>query len=549
MHYASKGLANCKVGKLEERLEACGDKREAETLTQIVQSANALMESVKHSIVILQLAKGELMTGPGLRTRSDSEDAAFATPPAAAPEPEVTGPTSPVQAIPPTSYSSSEDEDEFFDVDEALEGFEAAPALPTAAVPVDAAAASAVVGQGEWGPEPEWGDEGTDFDAIYDSADDEDLGNVQEHGSVIMHLLSQVSIGMDLTKITLPTFILERRSLLEMYADFFAIPELFVGIAELGSPEERLLGVVHWYLASFYAGRRSQVAKKPYNPILGETFKCRFAWPGLEKAGKVADGPVEGADANELTFFAEQVSHHPPISAFYAECPGAGIQVDAHIWTKSKFLGLSIGVHNIGQGAISLLKLGETYTVAFPNGYGRSIMTTPWIELAGKVKVACSNGFSANVEFHAKPFYGGKAHCVTAELAKPDGVPFARVKGQWNGQLTLTRLLPKEPEALLVDVHKLDIRRKLVAPVARQADLESRRLWRHVTAGLATSDIARATEAKRWLEARQRGQAKLRQAGLTQPWAVQHFADVQGNWLYKRPLAKRLKDTQTSAVG
>ena len=35
---------------------------------------------------------------------------------------------------------------------------------------------------------------------------------------------SQVRIGMDLTKIVLPTFILERRSLLEMYSDFFAHP-------------------------------------------------------------------------------------------------------------------------------------------------------------------------------------------------------------------------------------------------------------------------------------------------------------------------------------
>lgn len=33
---------------------------------------------------------------------------------------------------------------------------------------------------------------------------------------------------MDLTKIPLPTFILERRSLLEMYADFFCHPDLFV---------------------------------------------------------------------------------------------------------------------------------------------------------------------------------------------------------------------------------------------------------------------------------------------------------------------------------
>jgi hypothetical protein len=37
-----------------------------------------------------------------------------------------------------------------------------------------------------------------------------------------------VKIGMDLTKVVLPTFILERRSLLEMYADYFAHPDFFV---------------------------------------------------------------------------------------------------------------------------------------------------------------------------------------------------------------------------------------------------------------------------------------------------------------------------------
>lgn len=38
------------------------------------------------------------------------------------------------------------------------------------------------------------------------------------------------------------------------------------------------------------------------------------------------------------------------VSAFYAECLDKKIQFNAHIWTKSKFLGMSIGVHNIGQG-------------------------------------------------------------------------------------------------------------------------------------------------------------------------------------------------------
>ena len=55
-----------------------------------------------------------------------------------------------------------------------------------------------------------------DWDALYGDEDETDV-DMKSHGSVITHLLSQVRIGMDLTKIVLPTFILERRSLLEMY--------------------------------------------------------------------------------------------------------------------------------------------------------------------------------------------------------------------------------------------------------------------------------------------------------------------------------------------
>jgi len=59
------------------------------------------------------------------------------------------------------------------------------------------------------------------------------------------------------------------------------------------------------------------------------------------------------------------------VSAFYAECQQKRISVDGYIWTKSKFLGLSIGVHMIGQAVISLLDHDEDYILTFPNGYGR----------------------------------------------------------------------------------------------------------------------------------------------------------------------------------
>lgn len=249
-----------------------------------------------------------------------------------------------------------------------------------------------------------------DYDAMYED-DEEELESLETHGSVISHLISQVKIGMDLTKVVLPTFILERRSLLEMYADFFAHPDLFVSITDQPTQESRFIQVVKWYLSAFHAGRKSSVAKKPYNPILGEVFKCRWQIPNhasdssnSRNAGKVtSDGPVPGSDVSELTFIAEQVSHHPPISAFYAEHPGKRVSCTAQIYTKSQFLGISVGVHNLGKGSIHLMDHEEEYVVNFPSAYGRSILTIPWIELGGPVSITCpQSGYSANIEFLTK---------------------------------------------------------------------------------------------------------------------------------------------------
>ncbi len=38
------------------------------------------------------------------------------------------------------------------------------------------------------------------------------------------------------------------------------------------------------------------------------------------------------------------------VSAFYAECAEKQVQVNASIWTKSKFMGMSIGVVMVGKG-------------------------------------------------------------------------------------------------------------------------------------------------------------------------------------------------------
>lgn len=91
-----------------------------------------------------------------------------------------------------------------------------------------------------------------------------------------------------------------------------------------------MVQIVRWYLSSYHAGRNSAVAKKPYNPILGEIFRCHWDVPGLtteemellndttdQKSSDTTilndeENPLPWTDPDQLIFLAEQVSHHPP---------------------------------------------------------------------------------------------------------------------------------------------------------------------------------------------------------------------------------------------
>merc|ERR1719153_2102452 len=304
--------------------------------------------------------------------------------------------------IPAVSYSSSDDdEDDFYDAqDDVSRG-----GVSATSEPATLAEAAETVDVSPLTPSE------TDWDSLYEVDEEETELDMKNNGSVITHLLSQVRIGMDLTKIVLPTFILERRSLLEMYGDFFVHPEIFTDISSKSTPEDRMVQVLKWYLSSFSASRKGNNAKKPYNPILGEVFRCWWPLPPVSNQSTVPScssptpGPIPWCSTNDVVFLAEQVSHHPPISAFYVECPDRRISFNGHIHTKSSFLGMSIAAHMLGEGKVSLQDSGEEYVVTFPSGYCRSILTTPWVELGGKCDITCpQSGLRADVEFKCKQF-------------------------------------------------------------------------------------------------------------------------------------------------
>uniref|UniRef100_A0A673HNJ1 Oxysterol-binding protein n=1 Tax=Sinocyclocheilus rhinocerous TaxID=307959 RepID=A0A673HNJ1_9TELE len=369
-------------------------------------------------------------------------------------------------------------------------------------------------------------------------AEEEELGAVEEERSVILHLLSQLKLGMDLTRVVLPTFILEKRSLLEMYADFMSHPDLFVAITDGSSPMDRMVRFVEYYLTSFHEGRKGVIAKKPYNPIIGETFHC--SWKVPKATTPPSADPKEGtscaSDCYNVRFVAEQVSHHPPVSGFYAECQERQMCVNTHVWTKSKFMGMSIGVSMIGEGNLHLLEHGEEYTFSLPSAYARSILTVPWVELGGKVNVNCAKtGYSAVITFQTKPFYGGKLHRVNAEVKhNPTNSVVCRVQGEWNGVLEFTYT---SGETRVVDITKLPVTTKRVRPNELQGPYESRRLWQHVTESLKERDMDKATEHKRFLEERQRKEERHRAETQT-AWRTKYFERKGEGWVYYQPLWK-----------
>ncbi|KAL0278215.1 UNVERIFIED_CONTAM: hypothetical protein PYX00_000097 [Menopon gallinae] len=573
---------------LEARVATVEDELLKARLERITKNYNLMLDSVKLAIVFLQILKNTIdpENGIGLVTsnfksrkptkslgsqfhigKRSSSDALSLQPQtscnsdASAGEDQATGDARPQPLelevasdcleVPETSYSSS-DEDDFYDADEDIAtptcqnaqkfitiGNSVTEANTSQKTANEAGSSKRVLRPSQ--PPPVRTDGTLDYDALYEDDNESDI-SMENHGSVITHLLSQVKIGMDLTKVVLPTFILESRSLLEMYADYFAHPDMFVGIVDKKTPKDRLIQVVKWYMSAYHAGRKTGVAKKPYNPILGEIFQCYWDVPGIQhKDGpELKNGPVPWCNQNQLTFVAEQVSHHPPISAFYAECVLKRICFQGFVYTKSKFLGLSVGVHNIGHGTIYLIDTGEEYVVTFPSGYGRSILTTPWIELGGSVTVTCKKtGYFANIEFHTKPFYGGKKHRVSGELFSPnDKKPFLTISGEWNG-LMEAKWTDNGKTEVFVNVLVTPVTRKSVRKISEQEENESRKLWRDVTAGLKMNDIDKATNAKTNLEQKQRDDAKKRKERGIQ-WVTKLFyEDNQGDWCYKKPLYER----------
>ncbi|KAF8971588.1 hypothetical protein BDZ97DRAFT_1787220 [Flammula alnicola] len=350
-----------------------------------------------------------------------------------------------------------------------------------------------------------------------------------DEGSIIASLISQLRVGMDLSKVTFPTFVLEPRSMLERITDFMSHPDLIFGAESFDDPEERFIRVLQYYLAGWHI--KPKGVKKPYNPVLGEFFRCRYDYP----------------NGTQGYYIAEQVSHHPPVSAFFYITPANHVSIIGELRPKSKFLGNSVSTTMEGENRVTLLGKPDDgeYVITMPNMYARGILFGKMVLELGDTCIAKNekHGLYCDLEFKTKGFFSGTYNALAGRIRK-DSSDIGEVSGRWSHVMDF-RNNKSGKKRILFDAVKdgQNVSPKWVPPTEEQEPNESRRLWADLTEAILLKDMEAATIAKTSVEDAQREERKKREEN-GEVHVPRFFEKVNGRWL---PKLKIPKDPQESA--
>ncbi|XP_041114116.1 oxysterol-binding protein-related protein 8-like isoform X2 [Polyodon spathula] len=344
----------------------------------------------------------------------------------------------------------------------------------------------------------------------------------EENKSLIWTLLKQVRPGMDLSKVVLPTFILEPRSFLDKLSDYYYHADFLSEAAVEENAYNRLKKVVKWYLSGFY--KKPQGLKKPYNPILGETFRCLWIHP----------------QTNSKTFYiSEQVSHHPPVSAFYVSNRKDGFCLSGSILAKSKFYGNSLSAILDGEARLTFLNRGEDYVMNMPYAHCKGILYgTLTLELGGQINIMCEKtGYSALLEFKLKPFLGNNdsVNQISGKIKLGKEV-LATLEGHWDSEVIIHDKKTGISDTFWNPTPELRQSRltRCTVVTEEQEDWESEKLWQHVTQAIHNKDQVEATNEKYILEEAQRKATRERKAKCEE-WKCRLFEQdpITGEWQYR----------------
>ncbi|KZT68485.1 hypothetical protein DAEQUDRAFT_727841 [Daedalea quercina L-15889] len=241
------------------------------------------------------------------------------------------------------------------------------------------------------------------------------------------------SIGKDLTKISFPVFFNEPTSMLQRMAEDMEFSECLDSAHAEADPHRRIAFVAAFAMSN-YSSTIGRIAK-PFNPMLSETFE----YVRLDK---------------DYRYMSEQVSHHPPISACWAESPHWRYygEVDA----QNKFMGKSFEIRPTGVAHADLL-LPKEQAPNYPAAKGQHveervvehyswkkvttnvsgfILGSPTIDHYGDMVVTNHRtGDQCVLTFKPRGWRGKDAYEICGYVTDVHGNMTYEIAGRWNSQL------------------------------------------------------------------------------------------------------------------
>uniref|UniRef100_UPI003AAFC395 oxysterol-binding protein-related protein 3 isoform X6 n=1 Tax=Centroberyx gerrardi TaxID=166262 RepID=UPI003AAFC395 len=221
------------------------------------------------------------------------------------------------------------------------------------------------------------------------------------------------NIGKDLSKVAMPVQLNEPLNTLQRLCEELEYSELLDRAANTQDPFERMV-----YMATFavsgYASSYYRAGGKPFNPVLGESYEC--------------DRPDKG-----FHFVAEQVSHHPPISACHAESKNFTFWQDMR-W-KNKFWGKSMEIVPIGTTHVTLPGFGDRYEWNKVTSCIHNILSGQrWIEHYGEISIKNSSSdiCQCKITFVKAKYWNSCVNEVEGTITDQKGKVIHRLFGKWH---------------------------------------------------------------------------------------------------------------------
>uniref|UniRef100_A0A3Q3VS04 Oxysterol-binding protein n=1 Tax=Mola mola TaxID=94237 RepID=A0A3Q3VS04_MOLML len=239
------------------------------------------------------------------------------------------------------------------------------------------------------------------------------LPSPRPSSSVSLWNILKNNIGKDLSKVSMPVQLNEPINTLQRLCEELEYSELLDTANQTHDPYQRMVYVATFAISA-YASTYHRAGSKPFNPVLGETYEC--------------DRP----DKN-LRFIAEQVSHHPPVSACHSESLNFTFWQDVR-W-KNKFWGKSMEIVPMGTTHLTLPAFGDHYEWNKVTSCIHNILSGQrWIEHYGEmsIKNVNSDACQCKITFVKANSWSSTVNEIEGVVTDSKGKVVHSIFGKWH---------------------------------------------------------------------------------------------------------------------